>query len=293
MLLLLLVGGQGIASGFRDAIGLAWRLAILCSSKTALNHEAILAAWYKERKQQLDKSLAATVRNGDMVNTKSSLQGFFRDWALWSMQLIPSWKHWLERGPRAEGPIWYTHEAGMPFLPGMKGGVCFAQTYCVSLSNTSADAHVSPTVQFTDDAIFAPDKRSLFQLVVLLPDFDALAKTLTQFDELNPSHTTSALFSYSEATLFIPRTSIHDSSTTHIPDAIADRVYRTATAEEFAQSNLCRGRPLPRGYNEDLMWESMAGKQFVVMRPDRFVFAACDTVAELDVAVRNVERMFV
>jgi hypothetical protein len=288
MLLLLLVGGQGIASGFRDAIGLAWRLAIICSSKTALNHEAILAAWYKERKQQLDKSLAATVRNGDMVNTKSSLQGFLRDWTLWSMQLIPSWKHRLERGPRAEGPIWYTHEEGMPFLPGMKGGVCFAQTYCVPLANADA----GPTVQFTDDAIFAPGKKKLFQLVVLLPDADALSHTLTQLEELSPNRDTAALLSYSEATFFIPRTSNPDSHTDHIPNAVADRIYRTATAEEFAQSKLCRGRPLPRGYNEDLMWESMAGKQFVIMRPDRFVFAACDTVAELDGAVKEVERIF-
>ncbi|KAL3483027.1 hypothetical protein BJX62DRAFT_249975 [Aspergillus germanicus] len=282
-------GGQGIASGFRDAMGLAWRLAILCSSRTPLNHESILAAWYKERKQQLDKSLAATVRNGDMVNTKSSLQGFLRDWTLWSMQLIPSWRHCLERGPRAEGPIWYIHEAGMPFLPGMKGGVCFAQTYCVPLSNSSA----SPTVQFTDDAIFAPAKRSLFQLVVLLPNLDALSHTLDQLDELKPNCDTAALLSYTETTFFIPRGAIHYPPTTHVPDAIADRVYRTATSEEFAQSKLCRGRPLPQGYNENLMWESMAGRRFVIVRPDRFVFAACDTVAELDGVVREVERMFV
>ncbi|KAL3442483.1 hypothetical protein BJX65DRAFT_298994 [Aspergillus insuetus] len=284
-------GGQGIASGFRDAMALAWRLAILCSSPTALNHEAILAAWYKERKQQLDKSLAATVRNGDMVNTKSSLQGFLRDWTMWSMQLIPSWKHWLERGPRAEGPIRYIHEAGMPFLPGMKGGVCFAQTYCVPF--TDADADARPSIQFTDDAIFAPGKTKLFQLVVLLPDVDTLSQTLDHLEELSQNRDTPALFSYSEATFFIPRTSTHDSTTDRIPDAVTDRVYLTATAEDFADSKLCRGRPLPRGYNENLMWESMAGKRFVIVRPDRFVFAACDTVADLDVVVKEVERIFV
>jgi hypothetical protein len=273
-------------------MGLAWRLATLCSSKTPLNHEAILAAWYKERKQQLDKSLAVMVRNQDMVNTKSSLQGFLRDWTIWSMQLIPSWKHWLERGPRAEGPIWYTHEAGMPFLSGMKGGVCFAQTYCVPPSNASADADARPTVQVTDDAIFAPGKSSLFQLVVLLPDVNTLSQTLDLLDELSQNRDTAALVSYSEATFFIPRTSIHTSTTQQVPSSVTSRVYRTVTTEEFAESKLYRGRPLPRGYNEDLMWESMAGKRFVIMRPDRFVYAACDTVADLDVMVKELERMF-
>jgi hypothetical protein len=40
-----------------------------------LDHSAILTGWYQERKQQLDKSLAATVSDGDMVNTKSVLGG--------------------------------------------------------------------------------------------------------------------------------------------------------------------------------------------------------------------------
>ncbi len=77
----MLVGGQGITSGFRDAISLAWRLSIACSSKGLLNYERLFEGWYLERKQQLDKSLASTVRNGDLVNGKSLTQIFIRNWA--------------------------------------------------------------------------------------------------------------------------------------------------------------------------------------------------------------------
>ncbi|KAL3460086.1 hypothetical protein BJX64DRAFT_263683 [Aspergillus heterothallicus] len=272
-------GGQGITSGFRDAIGLAWRLAILCSSNQRHDHSSILTAWYQERKQQLDKSLAATVRNGDMVNTKNTLHGFFRDWALWGMQCIPSWKHWLELGPRAEGPIQYAHAPGLPFLPDMSGGRCFAQTYCVAMSSTES------RVCFTDDAIFASSKTCPFQVVVLLPDLNSLAPTLDELQQIE--QVAPRLLDFSEATIFVPRKSV--SAGAKGPNG---RLYRSATAEEFGRSKLCYGRPFPRGYNEDLMWQSMSGKRYVILRPDRFVFAACKSVSELGVAARRLEGMF-
>ncbi|KAJ5974815.1 monooxygenase [Penicillium waksmanii] len=273
------VGGQGIASGFRDAIGLAWRLSILCSSNQRLDHSAILTGWYQERKQQLDKSLAATVRNGDMVNTKNVLQGLIRDWALWSMQCIPSWKHWLELGPRAEGPVQYAHEPGLPFLPGMSGGGCFAQTYCVAVSDKESRAF------FTDDAIFASSKICPFQVVILLPHLEALMPTLGELEGIE--QVAPQLLRFSEATIFVPRKSVPPGA-----EAPNSRLYRSATAEEFGKSSLCNGRPFPRGYNEDLMWQSMSGKRYVILRPDRFVFAACKTVADLGVAARRLEAMF-
>ena len=142
-------------------MALAWRLKILCLPSCRINHEPVLTAWYQERKQQLDKSLASTVRNGSMVNTRSVIQGFLRNWALWCIQLVPSWKHHLEQGPRADGPIQYTHLPGMPFLPEMNGGLCFPQTCCTRMSGAGS-------VQFTDDVIFAEGKKGIFQIVVLL-----------------------------------------------------------------------------------------------------------------------------
>ncbi|KJK61003.1 mhpA [Aspergillus parasiticus SU-1] len=277
-------GGQGIASGFRDAIGLAWRLAILCSSKRPLDHEATLAAWYKERKQQLDKSLAATVRNGEMVNTKNSLEGFLRDWTLWSAQFIPQWKHWLERGPRAEGPIEYSHTPGLPFIPKLNGGVAFPQIYCVAVSDKDE------IVRFTDDAIFDSSKTKQFQIVVLLPNLQLLHSTLTELGGMDQDST--SLLSYDEVTILVPRVSAPKFIDGQAPETVTNRLYRSASAEEFGQCKLCRGRPAPRGYDEELMWRSMSGKRYIILRPDRFVFAACNTTAELNMAAKELEKMF-
>ena len=46
-------GGQGIASGFRDSIALAWRLALIAKYPN-VNYEALLMGWYVERKQQVE-----------------------------------------------------------------------------------------------------------------------------------------------------------------------------------------------------------------------------------------------
>jgi 2-polyprenyl-6-methoxyphenol hydroxylase-like FAD-dependent oxidoreductase len=72
-------GGQGIASGFRDASGLAWRLTVACRSNFQ-NYEQLCKGWYRERKQQLDQSLNATVANGRFVTEKNIIKNFVRDW---------------------------------------------------------------------------------------------------------------------------------------------------------------------------------------------------------------------
>lgn len=273
-----LVGGQGITSGFRDAISLAWRLSIACSSKRQLDYERLFEGWYLERKQQLDKSLAATVRNGDLVNGKSFMHSFIRNWGLWFLQLIPSWKHWLEQGPRGDGPTQYIHSPGMPFIPEMSGGLCFPQTYCISLHN-NAEA------QFTDDVIFA-EKRTPFQLVVLLnhpKERDIAVQDLGSIKA-------SPLLSPEEATFFVPRSNcanlVDRAGTCEYP------LFRSATGDEFGRSALCESRPLPRGYNEMLMWQSVRGKRYVVLRLDRFVFAACKDRVELAKAVAQLNQSF-
>ncbi|KAJ5814582.1 monooxygenase [Penicillium riverlandense] len=271
-------GGQGIASGFRDAVALAWRLAIACSSSQKLDHERLLAGWYLERKQQLDKSLASTVRNGDMVTGEGLLHILTRDWGLWLLQMVPSLKHWLERGPRGEGPTRYTHSPDMPFMSELNGGLCFPQTYCVSLQ-----PHAE--VQFTDDVIFE-DGKQMFQLIILLDDIGEAESAL---DDLRKTRNASERLLLDEATFFVPRTAC---STSTLPDALEHRVFRSATGEEFAQSPLCISRPLPRGYDERLMWRSVSGNRYVLLRFDRFVFAACKTRVELQRATERLADAF-
>jgi 2-polyprenyl-6-methoxyphenol hydroxylase-like FAD-dependent oxidoreductase len=123
-------GGQGIASGFRDASALAWRLQLACRPGFR-SYQAAFRAWYEERKQQLERSLAATVRNGEYVTEGNWLKILIRNTMLWVVQLIPAWKRQLQMGQRADGMIRYKHAPGLTFLPEFGGGVCLPQVYCV------------------------------------------------------------------------------------------------------------------------------------------------------------------
>lgn len=241
-----------------------------------LNYEQLLSGWYLERKQQLEQSLAATVQNGDMVTGKSVTYNFIRDWGLWLLQLIPSWKHWLELGPRADGPAFYTHSEGMPFMPEFGGGRCFPQTYCTSLGH-------DVNVQFTDDVIFESGK--IFQLVVLLSGLHEMDIALQDLEGIDQTKLRLA----GDAVFFIPRTAGSHHSAPKQTDQL--RIFRAATGDEFAHSQLCTDRPIPRGYDETLMWKSI-GKRYVIVRMDRFVFAACNTQAELITILARLAELF-
>ncbi|KAJ5621397.1 monooxygenase [Penicillium herquei] len=270
-------GGQGIASGFRDAISLSWRLAIACSRDSTFDYNRLFEGWYLERKQQLDKSLRVTVRNGDMVNGKGSIPIFVRDWGLWLIQQIPSWKHWLERGPRGEPPTQYKHSPGLPFMPELGGGLYFPQIYCVGLQPKSS-------AQFTDDVIFG-GKKKMFQIVVLLKNAQELDSAIEDIKGIDQDE----FLSQEEATFFVPRNRYIAKGT---GKDYGRPLFRSATADEFAKSPLCASRAEPYGYDEMLIWQSAKGNRYAILRLDRFVFAFCNTRAELEKAAARITEIF-
>ena len=67
----------------------------------------------------------------------------------------------------------------MVFLPGLGGVISFSQIYCRPIPQTG-EANVE--VIYSDEAIFASEKRGLFQLVVLI---DSIAEASTVADILD------------------------------------------------------------------------------------------------------------
>lgn len=100
-----------------------------------------------ERKEQLERSLATTIENGSFVTESNPVKIFFRDWYLWLIHLVPSWRHALHLGNWRDGMVQYKHESGMPFLPHYGGGKCLPQVYCRNLNQAKGD------ILFTDDTI--------------------------------------------------------------------------------------------------------------------------------------------
>jgi len=271
-----LPGGQGIASGFRDALALSWRLALL-HRKPEADHDKVLTAWYMERKQQLEKSLAATIVNGEYVTESDPVKVFIREWYMWAVQLVPSWRREIQKGPRAAGMTRYRYAKGFPFIGDMSGGINLPQVYACDLRTKK--------LSFTDDLLFSPVKHGLFQLLILprnIEELEELQTGLTDIDTIS-----NGLIRADEATVIIQST---DSRLSLNGRQYSQAVTRLATADEFAADPiLCKNRPPPIGYDEWRLGKEVENKKFVVVRFDRFTFALCDTSAQLKEAVGRIE----
>ncbi len=281
------VGGQGIASGFRDASGIAWRLALACRPGFGGSYDNIFNGWFLERKQQLDRSLAATVHNGSLTTARNPWKIFVRDWTLWLMQLVPSWRHQLQLGPRAHGMGRYKYASGMAFLPDMAGGGCFPQVYCRSIYHpTKGDP---PAVRFTDDVLLNGSRaNAILRLMVVADNMQQAEEAWSELNILDLEKSSSGELQAKSAMFLIHAPTLdieQQNASKHIPP---ESLYRIATAEEFAASELCRNRPYPTGYDMQRISKEVRGKKFVLLRPDRFVFAACNTGDELLAACSRI-----
>ena len=281
-------GGQGLLSGFMDASGLAWRLATALKSPTT-KFDHLLESWSRERKQQIGLALGITVRNGDLLTERNRLKIFVRDWLLWLVQLVPSWKSALEQMPLSATQ--YVYEQGMAFVPELGGGVSLPQVYCcrAGMPTSSAKAEHELEVVYSDDVVFSPGKRGLFQLLVLADsgaEVSDMEEVLLSVETQSPD----VRLLIDEATYIIHHTSSSLGSTLP-PKASASRLVRIATVDEFRQSRLSTGRSPQSGYDESALKKAATGKRFVIVRPDRFVFAACADRAELEAALAAVERV--
>jgi hypothetical protein len=184
-------------------------------------------------------------------------------------------------GPRREGMIKYQWQAGLPFLANFCGGICLPQVYCTSIDSSSFSKE--SRIQLTDDVIFRQDKKGLFQVLVLLNSFSELEATQKTICDLEG--TSSSQYVKPQEATFILQTS----EAIHFPGDGAN-VFRLATAAEFASSeSLCRNRPPPQYYDMYRMKKDLHGKRFAIVRPDRFLYAACDTATELEGICQGIQ----
>lgn len=270
-----LVGGQGIASGFRDAASLAWRLALLCRPETNRSHEEVFTSWYLERKQQLERSLATTIENGRFVTESNPIKIFLRTCYLFFLHLIPSWRRQLRLGRRKEGMVRYSHGPGSPFMPEYNGGLCLPQVYCKAMFHLPEGVG---EVFFTDDVIFGSHKTGLFQLIVYIGDLSQLTparEIVSDVEDISRGEITSG------DVTFLVEDMADSGDNAGVTEHDMTSVFRLATAQEFAASALCHERPEPRFYDPCFLGKALDGNKFVVVRPDRFIFAACNTRHDL------------
>lgn len=76
-------------------------------------------------------------------------------------------------------------------------------------------------------------------------------------------------------------------------DGTDSGAYRLATANEFVEEKrLSSVRPPPQFYDLYRMEKEMKGQQFIILRPDRFVFAAVDSQENLRTTAGHLKKLF-
>jgi len=168
----------------------------------------------------------------------------------------------------------YSWAKGMPFLPLLGGGGCIPQVWSAPLAEGAGKGEI-----FTDDAIFRMGKKRLFQVVALLDSIDEVEDArmgLAGLDEISSGEVLAE-----EATFIIHDTSLSDPAARHsIPRDMARNkgIVRIVSAEEAKVCNDSEKVPTwpePLYYNCYRLQEEYAGKRYLIVRPDRFAFAAC------------------
>jgi hypothetical protein len=195
---------------------------------------------------------------------------------MWAIQLVPSWRREVSKGSRAQGMTRYQYQPGLAFVEHMGGGLLLPQVYAFGFR--------SRKIHFTDDLIFAPAKQGLFQLLILPTGTDEIEQLTTGLEAVEEA--SRGLLFADEATVLVQSTK---ASMLPLDIKIPQEVARIATGDEFAEhETLCKGRPLPVGYDELRMSKEVQQQKYVVVRPDMFVFAACNNVVELEQAVSRL-----
>lgn len=268
-------GGQGIASGIRDAHQLAWRIALLERNphKSEAQTARVLDAWAKERTQSVKEAAALTKINGMLCN--QSLSAFF--WLVrlieWTVQLL-LWSNEPYDPQSSAERAGIQGLAGGFFLPKHGGGKRLPQIYLDTI-------HAR---QLLSDGIFS-QAVTPFRLLVMVrananPNFDQeeFAEILSECD--------------------IPETVLSSDSLAFLsanpcqPESIGS--FASPTVQKFsptARRKLDSKQARP-GYDIAAFETRLGSKtKFAIIRPDFFVFATAKSVDELRACLKELSIM--
>jgi hypothetical protein len=260
-------GGQGIASGIRDAHQLAWRIALLENQQTASDAqvERLLSNWSAERMLSIQNSVALTKMNGTLCNNDNSM-------FLKIVQLFA----WASRSIFGEmDPQRVAEQKGLvgikgSFLEGHGGGKRLPQIYINTLFSS----------QTLSDSIFG-SKDSPLRLLVFVQSTEtprlglkALQRMLS--DSKIPSRVLSP-----ESIAVLSHESCQPESV-----GFSSCSVRKASPTPLRQLNDKQARP---GYDV-AAFEHRLGRttRYAIVRPDFFTYATAKDEQELESCLREL-----
>ena len=259
-------GGQGIATGIRDAQSLGWRLALM--SRLQVNEtirERILKGWAQERRNACDAATLATKYNGAITNERSLIRSFFHRWFMRILWWIPGVSFRLSRSMFRDLFRYRNCPEGF-FLPDSGGGKRIAQIW---LWKNREGPRLSDGILFRD-----PSRVALVVIVREPKDFDsAQVEATLKAAALPDSIMTAADITYLPTSRSV--SSSEEVERSYYPCAAVDLLRQGITPVE--------------GYEETALHERLGSSaKYLIVRPDCFIHSIA---ADLDRLATDLEAV--
>ncbi|KAK2811067.1 hypothetical protein FQN50_002402 [Emmonsiellopsis sp. PD_5] len=269
-------GGQGIASGIRDAQGLSWRLAIMSNLGVSSEiRERILTGWSQERRHAWNSATLATKLNGSIVNQRGFWSGLiYRTWMriLWCFPMIRRFRTW-----RAMRDKLVFNSKTCPdgfFLEKAGGGRKVAQIFvrrrgeCPVLSDT----------------VFLRNLPHMGLLVLVRSPTDGDPNVVE--DVLRAADLPETILSSEDVTFFCINSQAGDSLAKL---GVEKKTFYPCTAAEASSE----GMRIIKGYNQSAVQDRFARSvKYVLIRPDFFVHSVASNAEELSTNLGKVKEYF-
>lgn len=277
-------GGQGIATGIRDAQSLAWRLTVLSRLDVSKEtREKVLRGWSQERRHAWNAAMMATKLNGSIVNERSLVSGLvWRTWlrVLWWFKAIA----WSRTEKAFRDKLVYNRDSCPEgfFLEQMGAGRKVAQVW----------ARRRGEKPVLSDVAFLRDLSGLSLLVLIRDERNRLREQDIE-RLLKETDLPDGLLTMENVTFYhvdgkSGKTLLaKDEEAGHQEDAPAD--YYPCSAEELEREGI---KPI-QAYDWTAVQDRLGPSvNLVLLRPDFFVHSVASTVEELAGNLRKVREYF-
>ncbi|GIJ90533.1 hypothetical protein Asppvi_009490 [Aspergillus pseudoviridinutans] len=273
-------GGQGVACGVQDAVGLAWRLAILTKVGSLAHSQArqqgLLQSWADERRLGTDNSARLTRQNGELCNKEDS----------WSLSVQLACVNIIQGFLGALGMRFSAFGADSQGYRGCdRGGFTTEHGGGIKLGQVYVQTRLpdSPTlkIELSDQALRrVPTVLTL--LVVATPKWsESEQEVVTLLRVLRQSGIDPAVLSERSLVQFDPSDSLD-----HLPGVSRWPVCRIASAD------LLIGYPVRPGYSSSQFMRRLGNSRarYVIVRPDNIVIAMSRDLGGLKNCLDALER---
>ncbi|KAL7760767.1 hypothetical protein ACKLNR_007302 [Fusarium oxysporum f. sp. zingiberi] len=268
-------GAQGIASGIRDALGLSWRLALLCGPhlcfSTPEHRDVLLEGWSRERRKGVDVSSILTARSGNILLSKSaSLVGLLKVIG-GVLDLLPSVRDRLLRLNFDESDGHRGVDSGF-FLEKEGGGVKTAQVCLKTISGLT---------QLSDEVIW--EQSGVLTLLLLRhPDKEEAVSIKEALDEANlpPYFLSGEIIELCEGT---------SNDGTELLSHLKTNKFFLGTEEDTVR---IMAQPLIPHYNPSAFRDRFQpATRYALIRPDLIVFSQARSPKQLGLQLHAALKM--